>query len=178
MTIGDWDHRMLCSDGSCIGVIGPDGTCKVCGRVAPGWGDERRRGLLPVEPDGVEHEDDELAAAEPERELCSDGGCIGVIGSDGTCKACGRPSSSPRPAATDADHEDHDDEDREGEDDDEHDDDEHDDDEHDDEAGAEPAAQAGAHDDDLDDRALCPDGACIGVIGPDGRCKVCGTGGA
>lgn len=25
-----------------------------------------------------------------------------------------------------------------------------------------------------DDRQLCPDGACIGVIGPDGKCKTCG----
>ena len=24
-------------------------------------------------------------------------------------------------------------------------------------------------------RELCPDGACVGVIGPDGRCKECGT---
>ena len=23
-------------------------------------------------------------------------------------------------------------------------------------------------------RRLCPDGSCIGVIGPDGRCSVCG----
>jgi hypothetical protein len=23
-------------------------------------------------------------------------------------------------------------------------------------------------------RALCPDGACVGVLGPHGRCKVCG----
>ncbi len=34
-------------------------------------------------------------------------------------------------------------------------------------------------DDDVDpidfaDRKLCSDGACIGVIGPDGRCKECG----
>jgi hypothetical protein len=28
----DWDSRRLCSDGSCIGVIGPDGRCKECGR--------------------------------------------------------------------------------------------------------------------------------------------------
>lgn len=28
----DWDNRRLCSDGSCIGVIGPDGRCKECGR--------------------------------------------------------------------------------------------------------------------------------------------------
>jgi len=29
-------------------------------------------------------------------------------------------------------------------------------------------------DDSLEERVLCSDGACIGVIGPDGRCKVCG----
>jgi hypothetical protein len=25
-------------------------------------------------------------------------------------------------------------------------------------------------------RGLCPDGSCVGVLGPDGRCKVCGRG--
>jgi hypothetical protein len=28
----DWDSRVLCSDGNCIGVIGADGRCKVCGK--------------------------------------------------------------------------------------------------------------------------------------------------
>lgn len=28
----DWDQRVLCSDGDCIGVIGPDGRCKECGK--------------------------------------------------------------------------------------------------------------------------------------------------
>jgi len=28
----DWGQRILCSDGNCIGVIGPDGRCKVCGK--------------------------------------------------------------------------------------------------------------------------------------------------
>ena len=28
---------------------------------------------------------------------------------------------------------------------------------------------------DLDERELCPDGGCVGVVGVDGRCKVCGT---
>ena len=28
----DWENRTLCSDESCIGVIGPDGRCKECGR--------------------------------------------------------------------------------------------------------------------------------------------------
>ncbi len=28
----DFDNRILCSDGSCIGVIGPNGRCKICGK--------------------------------------------------------------------------------------------------------------------------------------------------
>ena len=32
----DWDSRILCSDGSCIGIIGPDGLCKECGRKYEG----------------------------------------------------------------------------------------------------------------------------------------------
>ena len=28
----DWENRTLCSDESCIGVIGPDGHCKECGK--------------------------------------------------------------------------------------------------------------------------------------------------
>jgi hypothetical protein len=28
----DWSQRVLCSDGNCIGVIGPDGRCKECGK--------------------------------------------------------------------------------------------------------------------------------------------------
>ncbi len=24
----EWEHRVLCSDGNCIGVIGPEGHCK------------------------------------------------------------------------------------------------------------------------------------------------------
>ena len=32
----DWDNRVLCSDGNCIGVIGPDGNCKECGKPYEG----------------------------------------------------------------------------------------------------------------------------------------------
>ncbi len=28
----EWEDRVLCSDGTCIGIIGPDGKCKVCGK--------------------------------------------------------------------------------------------------------------------------------------------------
>ena len=112
----EWQQRQLCPDGACIGVIDADGTCKVCGRAAPNWGDERKRGLvdepdeeessaLPAEDDLDEDEDnedseDEAADAEPaaaaggeeweERKLCPDEACIGVIGDGGTCKVCGK----------------------------------------------------------------------------------------
>lgn len=97
----DWDQRQLCPDGACIGVIGPDGTCKVCGRVAPNWGDERRRGQIPEE-DVAEQVEANVAARDlpeaPEdfehRQLCPDGACIGVIGDDGRCKVCGKPAEA------------------------------------------------------------------------------------
>ncbi|HEX3759622.1 MAG TPA: hypothetical protein VHW23_12995 [Kofleriaceae bacterium] len=135
MAVGEWDQRQLCPDGSCIGVIGPDGTCKVCGRAAPNWGDERNRGLITPPDDGAEgdgqDEDDE-----DDDELAADGG---------------------------------------------HDDDDYDEDEDDGDAagaagaaGPAGAAQDGAPRGEWAVRRLCPNGACIGVIGPDGRCKVCG----
>jgi Zn-finger nucleic acid-binding protein len=31
----EWRARRLCVDGACIGVIGPDDRCKLCGRPAP-----------------------------------------------------------------------------------------------------------------------------------------------
>ena len=91
----DWDQRQLCPDGGCVGVIGPDGTCKVCGRAAPNWGDDRQRGMR--DPDEADRELEKAKVlAEPEapedfedRALCRDGGCIGVIGDDGRCKVCG-----------------------------------------------------------------------------------------
>jgi hypothetical protein len=111
----EWDHRQLCPDGGCVGVIGSDGTCKVCGRAAPNWGDERNRGLVPPPVDeGAEaadddaHEDDDevidqgppayVTTPEGEvawdaRKLCPDDTCIGVIGPDGTCKVCKRSAA-------------------------------------------------------------------------------------
>jgi hypothetical protein len=212
MTVGDWDRRQLCPDGACIGVIGGDGLCKVCGRAAQGWGDERKRGLVadPAddedddldededyddEDDEEELDDDEkgnedvydddhpISPGSPallgalaewhDRQLCPDGACIGLLGDDGRCKVCGKAGSkakprsatraapAPEPAVTDDDLE---------------------------AAAGELAAAATPGevasiapaleqieiDDDLEKRALCPDGGCVGVIGADGRCKVCG----
>jgi hypothetical protein len=113
--MSEWDHRQLCPDGACVGVIGSDGTCKVCGRAAPNWGDERKRGMVDEpddeeeddEEDDGEYEDDEDedeapadrgpgAFSDPEwqqRKLCPDDACIGVLGPDGKCKVCGRSAA-------------------------------------------------------------------------------------
>ena len=52
MTVDEWDHREVCPDGACTGVIGLEGRCKVCGHVLPAWNNERERGL--VEPASTE----------------------------------------------------------------------------------------------------------------------------
>jgi hypothetical protein len=99
----DWERRELCSDGACIGVIGDDGLCMTCGRVAANLGNDRLRGLAaepadePDEPeDDHDVEDDEPAPAEggddwDQRQLCSNGACVGVIGENGVCTVCGSP---------------------------------------------------------------------------------------
>ncbi len=81
------------------------------------------------------------------RRLCDDGACTGVIGDDGRCRECGRTAGAGEPVAADAGDEG--------------------------DAGDARDAREDAPPFD-DDRRLCPDGACVGLLGPDGRCKVCG----
>ena len=112
--------RRLCPDGTCIGVVGDNGRCRVCGRDAGGGGAKSAAasGLAAVSAataddtdttfdsgsasDDDNDGDNELAAdaAEPgasafdsARRLCSDGSCVGVIGGDGKCNVCGQPPS-------------------------------------------------------------------------------------
>ncbi len=112
----DWDSRVLCSDESCIGVIGPDGRCRECGKpAAPGFtapardqpsGAEQAPEEAPAEsqePEEKEEEivDEELVVDDDEwrqRILCSDESCIGVIGPDGRCRECGRPYQPEEPS--------------------------------------------------------------------------------
>ena len=96
----DWESRTLCSDGNCIGVIGPDGRCKECGLAYDGPAPEGQA----IEADDYDDYDDyddgdeEMGVASEtsddsdweNRQLCSDGNCIGVIGPNGRCKECGK----------------------------------------------------------------------------------------
>ena len=99
MTEQEFDpiDRELCPDGNCIGLIGPEGRCKVCGAISPTASlDPRTRGLQ-RDSDVAEQLEANIAksdlAAAPDdfddRQLCPDGACIGVIGPDRRCKECG-----------------------------------------------------------------------------------------
>ena len=102
-----------------------------------------------------------------QRTLCCDESCIGVIGPDGRCKECGLPYESEKQqdfseehAASDSEAEEEvaeDDEDDEGY-----------------EEVAEDDEEDAVTDIEWEQRTLCRDESCIGVIGPDGRCKECG----
>lgn len=111
----EWDQRVLCSDGNCIGIIGADGRCKECGAPYDGdllspateshTDDDGADGIpadgIPEDPQ-ITVEDapaDDYSEAGPDasedswenRTLCADESCIGVIGPDGRCKECGKP---------------------------------------------------------------------------------------
>jgi hypothetical protein len=92
----DLDSRRLCPDGACIGVIGDDGRCRVCGLADDGSVQapvtrEMEASTIDLGAGGDGGGD---AFEGEDRELCPDGACIGVIGSDGRCKVCGRPRGS------------------------------------------------------------------------------------
>jgi hypothetical protein len=92
----DLDSRQLCPDGACTGIIGPDGRCKECGRRAEtsayrGDVPDPTPGLPDEQPLAAPDEDEEDADRfDDDRQLCSDGSCIGVLGTDGKCRQCGR----------------------------------------------------------------------------------------
>lgn len=110
-------ERLLCSDDSCIGLVGPDGKCKVCG--TPYIGDdplptptshlvstteastsEETQSPDEVSPetdtDGINADDadtDDIYTEETDtddRICCPDDSCIGIIGTDGRCGTCGK----------------------------------------------------------------------------------------
>lgn len=95
----DIDRRILCSDGACIGVIGSNNLCKVCGQayVPEVTTPHSERSISSSSEDHREDlfEPEDISTLDlSSRVLCSDGGCIGVINSDGFCKVCHKPLSS------------------------------------------------------------------------------------
>ena len=120
----DWDQRILCSDESCIGVIGPDGRCKECGLPYAGGPSENIE-QTPADADFEDAVEDEDADEDMEE------------------------------FSVDEDAEEFsEDEDAE---------------EFSEDEDAETITDL-----DWEQRTLCSDESCIGVIGPDGRCKECG----
>ena len=113
-----------------------------------------------------------------ERVPCPDESCIGTMGADGRCRFCGRqgvkppaPADSPEgseievdpdtvPDASGVTPNDQEDQD------------------HSDMAEglgeAEPEETGSEAPEDWEQRELCPDESCIGTLGADGRCRVCG----
>ena len=100
----DWENRELCSDGNCIGVIGTDGRCRVCGLKSAkkmpsahmvqnpeaGFCDDDEE---PIPSSESHNEEDVMDDDWKNRVLCSDESCIGTIGPEGTCNECGKPLS-------------------------------------------------------------------------------------
>jgi hypothetical protein len=90
------------------------------------------------------------------RVLCSDESCIGTIGQDGHCKECGRTYEGELPVGHGVSNEKT--------------------------VTMEKKKKVLSVDTDSDDdwgkRVLCSNEACIGVIGPDGKCKECGNPGS
>jgi hypothetical protein len=96
------ESRELCDDGNCLGVV-VDGKCNVCGLAAagtsprdPGSGQTGGgRATVNAPADMVaEGGPSDGAFDDDDRQLCSDGACTGLVGSDGKCKTCGRAAAS------------------------------------------------------------------------------------
>jgi hypothetical protein len=105
------------------------------------------------------HLDEETASFDPDaRRLCGDPACIGVLAENGRCRLCGRQGEGeePLPGASDEDSPDLSADD-----------------------GDEAARAASASSDGeqagegIDDRRLCEDPGCIGVLNAEGRCSEC-----
>jgi hypothetical protein len=98
------EGRVLCGDDACIGTIGPDRRCKLCGRPyegdaevgtgAPESGADT--GVEAAQPEAdASSEETATAGAQPEgeRTCCPDDACVGIIGPDGVCGVCGKSTS-------------------------------------------------------------------------------------
>ena len=97
----------------------------------------------------------EETAFNPRRRLCPDGSCVGVLGADGRCSVCqssggagaaGEPLADAAPPASAEDN-------------------------GDDVQATETMDATGGFD---PTRRLCDDGSCVGIVGANGVCGICG----
>ncbi|HEY3357046.1 MAG TPA: hypothetical protein VGQ83_27600 [Polyangia bacterium] len=117
--------------------------------------------------DATEELEEEPGFDPEARRLCPDDTCTGLIGPDGKCKICGAVSpDGPPPAASAAPARAGAPEKPSGEPIGEP---------ADEPAGDATAPSGEAAEYDPDERILCPDDTCTGLVGPDRKCKVCGT---
>ena len=79
--------RRLCPDGSCVGLIGPDGRCTVCAQTESAAAAEETESVDAAPAEGT-------PGFDPYRRLCDDGSCVGVIGADGRCTECGQKAGA------------------------------------------------------------------------------------
>jgi hypothetical protein len=134
--------RRLCPDGACIGVIGDDGRCRVCGTSVGAAGASAAAGTTASNGFGNQAYDDD-------RDGDGDGDGYGdgqtsndpVVHDGDADRAASGNGVGVDPYPT---------------------------------AGAAGPAGVRADSGFRPDRRLCDDGSCIGVVGADGLCGVCG----
>jgi hypothetical protein len=92
----DWENRRVCSDDSCIGVIGADGRCGVCGLMDPKTPGETGLSIRgnaakdeSLEPPAEDQVPEPQVPGWEDRKLCRDESCIGTIDTNGRCRVCG-----------------------------------------------------------------------------------------
>lgn len=84
--------RRLCPDGTCVGLIGQDGRCTVCAQTESAAAAEETESADAESAHAAPTEG--TAAFDPNRRLCEDGSCVGVIGAEGRCTVCGQKAGA------------------------------------------------------------------------------------
>ena len=107
------EDRVPCPDDMCVGIIGANGKCGVCGKAGtPAEGQEkpdhphddlheRPSGSVEPVPEPVPGSGSSAAAADDaadtddERVPCLDEMCVGILSKNGTCGTCGKSWRKP-----------------------------------------------------------------------------------
>jgi hypothetical protein len=116
MTDESLDDRVPCSDDMCVGIIGENGRCGICGK--PGTppprlhpehphDDLHQTSTAPAPPSEAEEpgedaedddeDEDEETTGDDERVPCLDDMCVGILSTERKCGTCGKTWPLPRP---------------------------------------------------------------------------------